>query len=239
MKKRLISLVCAFIFLGNATGFSQARFQADYWSSYIWRGFDLNPDRRFVFQPSLDYEFGDSGISANLWMSFSFEDKELNETDLTVTYDFSSSEELSLEAGFIHYGWYFTRSFRFNHDTTHEIFFSAGLPSVFLEPSLDVYYDFHNGKGLYFQLNAGHSLTLSPAVGLDLSASLGYNGGQWLPEDAPAGFSDMNLGMDIVFEFARWALVGSGRFTAVLMDALGIKEFLYFGISFIYTPGEN
>lgn len=238
MKKRLFSFFFLLTFFGAALGFSQVQVQADYWSSYIWRGFDLNPERRPVFQPSLDYEFGDSGISANLWMSFSFEDKALHETDLTLIYDFSPSEDISLEAGFIHYGWYFTRNFRFKHDTTHEIFFGAGLPAVFLEPCLEVYYDFHNGKGFYFQLNAGHSLTLSPTLGLDLSASLGYNGGQWLPEEASSGFSDMNLGMDLVFGLARWTLVGSGRFTAALMEALGKKEYLYIGISVIYSPGK-
>jgi len=148
----------------------------DFNSRYIWRGFDLNPNNEPVLQPSVTVTFGDTGLALNVWNSFSFIDSALHETDMTLSYDFSLNKDISVSIGFIQYGWYFTKGFSFKDNTTQEFYVTAGLANLPLKPSLSFYYDFNNGDGFYASLGVGHSLKLSGANTLELSATLGYNG---------------------------------------------------------------
>jgi hypothetical protein len=210
-----------------AAGF---KYNLTYSSSYIWRGFDLNPTQKMVLQPSVDYSFGKSGLALNLWSSFSFVNRYSNEIDLTLSYTFRTSENLRLKAGLIHYGYYFVENFSFENNTSHEIFVSAGLPNLVIHPSLTVFYDFTNGDGFYLQLETGHSITITQAIQTELSASLGYNGGQWLAEGEDPGFSDLNIGAAVLFEYKNWEITPFANYTFVLLDALGNENFFWFGI---------
>lgn len=205
--------------------------QADLASRYIWRGFDLNPYRKPVFQPSVEYEFGESSLSLNCWASFSFENKDANEIDLTLKYNYKPSENISLSAGLIHYGWYFVENFRFGDDTSHEVFVSAGLPEVFFDPSVEVYYDFTNGDGFYVLLKAGYSLKLHESIVTNFSSSLGYNGGQWLAEGVDPGFSDLNFGMTLLFKTKIFRISHFVNYTIVLLDAIGKENHFWLGVS--------
>jgi hypothetical protein len=210
-----------------AAGF---KYNLTYSSSYIWRGFDLNPTQKMVLQPSVDYSFGKSGLDLNIWGSFSFVNRYSNEIDLTLSYTFKTSENLRLKAGLIHYGYYFVENFLFENNTSHEIFVSAGLPNLVIHPSLTVFYDFTNGDGFYLQLETGHSITITQSIQTELSASLGYNGGQWLAEGEDAGFSDLNIGAAVLFEYKNWEITPFANYTFVLLDALGNENFFWFGI---------
>jgi len=138
----LIFFCLVMLFLWPVTNLNGGvAYQLDFSSRYIWRGFDLNPQNKPVLQPSITYSFGDSGLAVNVWGSFSFENKELNELDLTLSYDFSISEKLSLSIGFIHYGWYFGEVFSFEDDTTQELFVSVGFPKILFSPNISLYYD--------------------------------------------------------------------------------------------------
>lgn len=212
-------------------GFS---YQVDFVSRYIWRGFDLNPNKKPALQPSITYAFGKSGLSFTLFTSFSFEDKNTNEIDFFLDYEFKTSADFSLSAGFFNYGWYFRDNFKFKDDTSQEIYVSAGLPNLFLCPRFTAYYDFGNGDGFYFQLETGHSLKLSENVNLDLSASLGYNAGQWLAEGVDRGFSDLNLGAAFPFKVKRFEITPFATYTFVLLDAIGSENHFWFGISLKY-----
>jgi len=235
-KTLLCILVFTFIFTAAsglyARGFS---YQADFFSRYTWRGWDLNPVHKPVVQPSVTYAFGDSGFAVNAWFSFSFEDKELNEIDFTASYDFKPSENFSLSAGFINYGWFFTDDFKFKDHTTQEIYIAAGLPTVFLAPEVSIYYDLNLGDGLYAQLAVGHSLEVDKKASVDLSASLGYNAGQWLPEGVDTGFSDLNFGIAVPFKAGKFTITPSATYTIVLLDAIedltGDDNHFRFGIS--------
>ncbi|MGD8536711.1 MAG: hypothetical protein PVF66_12755 [Candidatus Aminicenantes bacterium] len=206
------------------------KYNLTYSSSYIWRGFDLNPIQKMVLQPSVDYTFGKSGLALNLWSSFSFVNRNSNEIDLTLSYTFKTSKNLRLNAGLIHYGWYLVEDFSLENDTSHEIFVSAGLPNLMTHPTVTVFYDFTNGDGFYLQLETDHSITITQSIQTELSASLGYNGGQWLAEGVDPGFSDLNIGLAVLFEYKGWNITPFVNYTYVLLDALGNDSFFWFGV---------
>ena len=213
---------------------ADAVYQIDIASRYIWRGFDLNPYKKPVLQPSIDLELGQSGFALNLWSSFSFLSRELNEFDLTLSYSKDLTKDVSIEAGLIHYAWYFTEDFKFKDDTSHEVFLSVGLTDIFLEPALTFYYDFTVGDGLYIQLDIGHSFPILKNLELALSSSLGYNGGQWLAEESDPGFSDLNFSLALPFTAGRFQAVALFNYTIVLLEAIGQESHFWFGFSVSY-----
>jgi len=206
-------------------------FNMDFSSRYIWRGFDLNPYRKPVIQPSLDWKIGQSGLSINIWSSLSFVSKEFNEVDLTLSYGKELTKGLLMETGLIHYAWYFTEDFEFKDDTSHEFFVSLGFPKIFFSPSLVFFYDFTVGDGFYTQLDIGYSLEVQKSFSAGLHSSLGYNGGQWLAEGVDAGFSDLNFSSSLVWDVGRLSLGASAHWTIVLLDAIGQENHFWFKIS--------
>jgi uncharacterized protein (TIGR02001 family) len=215
------------------------RYQIDFSSRYIWRGFDLNPYKKPVIQPSLDLEWGQSGFSVNLWSSISFVDKEINEFDLTLTYGRKITKDLSAAVGLIHYAWYLTPNFTFKDDTSHEIFVSLILPDFFLNPALTLFYDFTTGDGFYGQADIGRSFPLFKSLEAGLYASLGYNGGQWLAEGVAPGFSDFNLGLSLSKDIGRFRAAAFANYTFVLLDAIGREDHFWFGFSLGYQGKER
>ena len=209
--------------------------KADLVSSYIWRGFDLNPYERPVLQPSISTDLGDTGLSLELWGSFSFENKELHEFDFTLAYQKRLGKHLEVGAGLIHYGWYFFPDFRFEDDTTHELFLSAALPGSTFSPGLVVFYDFHNGDGFYVLLQSDFEAALLPRVGLRLYASLGYNAGQWLAEGVDPGLSDLNLKMSAPFSAGDFRVVPYAQYTFVLMESISEEDYFLYGISVSFS----
>ncbi len=234
MKKRHFLYIALFVFFA-ANLKAEVVHQVDVASRYIWRGFDLNPHKKPVIQPSIDFAFGQSGFSLNLWSSISFVSKDLNEFDLTLSYTTDLSKDVSLAAGLIHYAWYLAENFKFEDDTSHEVFLSIESLTVFLHPSLSIYYDFTAGDGIYFLLEIGHSFPLFEKLGADLSASLGYNGGQWLAEESDTGFSDLNFGLTLPFQTGPFQIAAFANYTIVLLDAIGEENHFWFGISLSYT----
>lgn len=235
MKKRhfFFALVLSFIlFTPNLK--AEVVYQVDVASRYIWRGFDLNPHKKPVIQPSIDLAFGQSGFSLNLWSSISFVRKDLNEFDLTLSYATDLSKDVSLTAGFIHYAWYLTENFKFEDNTSHEFFLTIESPTVFLHPSLSIYYDFTVGDGIYLLLEIGQSFPIFKKFGADLSVSLGYNGGQWLTEGSDPGFSDLNFGLTIPYQSGPFQISAFVNYSIVLLDVIGEENHLWFGMSFSY-----
>ncbi|MFQ6084036.1 MAG: TorF family putative porin [Candidatus Aminicenantia bacterium] len=229
MKKFIWLLILAVTLNLNA----DVGYQLDLTSRYIWRGFDLFPQNNPALQPSITYNFGESGFSIQLWCSFSLSKrnrlKYSDEIDLTLTYNFKISEDFSLQAGFTHYGWYFAENFSFKDSTTQEFFVSAELIDVFLRPTLTVYYDTNLGDGFYILLESGHSVKLSHTVTIDLSTSLGYNAGQWVED---SGFSDLNFGVSIPFKLNNLTISPFFNYTLVFLDSINKNNEIWFGISF-------
>ena len=236
MQKKILIIAALLSILGLCSTNLSAdfQFQADLASRYIWRGFDLNPYKKPVFQSSITYEFGNSGLSLNLWMSFSFANKELNETDLTLAYTKELSDQFLLEAGLIHYGWYFAPNFRFTDDTSHEIYTRVGMPESMLQPAITIFFDFTNGDGFYFLFETGYSFEPLESLETIFSATLGYNGGQWLAEGTDPGFSDLNIGLALAYTWNELRIRPFANYTFVLLDAIGKENHFWFGISMIY-----
>ncbi|MGE5344069.1 MAG: hypothetical protein ACM3SY_21570 [Candidatus Omnitrophota bacterium] len=199
-------------------------------TGYSWRGFDLNPPNKPVIQPSVTFNLGKSGIAFDIWSSFSFQSRSLNEIDFTLSYAFKTPENYSLSIGFNHYGWYFVKPFRFKNNTTQEVYVSAGLPNVFLKPEVTVYYDFNNGDGTYVLLELARSLPLSAELGLDLSAALGYNGKQWINR---SGLSDLSLGATVPVKIGSVTLSPFVNVVFIFMDEVnpGVKNRVIVGAS--------
>jgi len=104
-----------------------------------------------------------------------------------------------------------------------------------IDPSLTVFYDFTNGDGFYILFEAGYCLRLSkPLGGIDLSASLGYNGGQWLAEGVDPGFSDLNLGVTLPVTVGRFRISVLATYTVVLLDAIGKDNHFWYGVTVDY-----
>jgi uncharacterized protein (TIGR02001 family) len=235
-RKPFVLIVLLFLFVSGASGLNAGSLsgQLDFMSRYIWRGWDLNPDKKPVMQPSFTYTFGDSGFAANVWLSISSEDKEVNETDITLSYDFKLSETVSLSAGLIHYGWYFARGFKFKNDTSYELFVSAAFPKLPLSPGVAVYYDFHLGDGMYARFSVAQSIKLAETITADLSASLGYNDGQYLEDFMDDGFSDFNIGIALPFKLGRTSVTPLINYTIVLLDDISKNNHLWFGVSLAF-----
>lgn len=209
--------------------------QLDYTSKYIWRGFDLNPPGKPALQPSMDLSFKENAIFFNIWGSFSFEDRELNEIDITAGINIHPTSYLELQMGVIHYGWYFEKNFDFNKDTTHELFASLELTNVLINPKVTLFYDFHNGDGIYLLAEASPSVNINKHLTADLNASIGYNAGQWLEPGVAHGFSDANLGLSIGIDLGKFRVLPFVNYTFVLMDIISTENFLYYGISIAYN----
>lgn len=236
MKKIILISLSTLLICLSISNYLQAdfRYQVDFTSRYIWRGFDLNPNKQPALQPSFEYSCGDCGFALNLWSSFSFNDKDFNEIDLSFIYDFKLSKKFSLKAGFIFYGWYFVDNFSFKENTSQEVFVSVGLPKLFFQPRLMVFYDFGNGDGFYILLDSLYNHWFSKSWQFNLSASLGYNGGQWLAEGVDSGFSDFNVGLSLLYKTGRFEFSPFSRYTMVLLDAIGTENHFVFGVSVIF-----
>lgn len=232
MVKKSALFVFLFIIVFNLGVYADAiEYQVDFNSNYIWRGFDLNPSHKPVIQPSITFNFEECGFGVNIWSSFSFEDKNTNELDFTVFYNFKTTENLSLSAGFINYGWYFSSNFDFKENTTQEIYLSIGFPNMFLSPGISVYYDINNGKGLYLLGSIGYSMKISDKYSLDISTAIGYNGGQWI---SGSGLSDINISLAVPLKFGKLSLTPTVNYTCVLLKQVSKDNYFWFGVSIAF-----
>ena len=221
-----------FLLFIAANLYGEVDFQLDLASRYIWRGFDIFHDNKPAWQPSLTYTFGDSGFSINLWSSYALDGREelkyLDETDLTLMYELGVSDKISLVAGFIHYGWYRSRNFSFKNSTTQEFFLIASLPYVPLTPSLSVFYDVNIGDGIYILLDCSHSVAMNNSLDLTLTASLGYNGDQYVDD---SGLSDLTLGMSLPISLNGITISPYINYCIVFLDSVNDDNELWLGLS--------
>jgi hypothetical protein len=137
---------------------------ASFLSKYVWRGYDLSHDS-IVIQPSMT--IGYKGFAFNAWSNLDTDaggSANLNETDLTVSYD-TKVGSFGLGAGYIYYG--------LAGDDTQEFYVKASYDTL-LAPTFIIYKDVNAFPGYYMNLGLSHSISLTDAVALNLSGSLGY-----------------------------------------------------------------
>lgn len=151
-------------------------------NKYIFRGYEIN-SHSVVVQPAATVSY--KGFSAALWSNIDSNvngtqsvtntnylsnqgKKDLNETDLTLSYTHVIGK-LSLTGGYIYYGTDYTAE-------TEEVFVTLAYDTL-LKPTLSVYRDINEYGGTYFNLSIAHSFPVYKEITLDLGASAGYFAG--------------------------------------------------------------
>jgi hypothetical protein len=163
--------------------------QIDIMSKYLWRGFVLAD--AVSMQPTYWVKFG-SSLTVSSWMNVAREQLEgpLTEHDLTVDYTRSLGPKFSVSAGWINYVFPGLDS----GSVTNEIY--GGLSHAsYLNPTVKVFVDFHEGKGTYVNFSASHTYAFgSQGFAATPSFGLGYNDKQWIDEST---WSDANFGVKL------------------------------------------
>ena len=164
-------------------------------NKYVFRGYELS-SHSFVTQPSVSVSY--KGFSASLWSNIDSNvngtqsvlnanylsnqgKKDLNETDLTLSYTYVI-DKLSLTGGYIYYGTDYTAE-------TEEVFVTIAYDTL-LKPTFSVYRDINEYGGTYFNHSIAHSFPVYKEITLDLGASAGYFAGSddyWKTYDSATG----------------------------------------------------
>ncbi len=237
MKKFLLMFICSLLLMGNLSA-GNFTYQVDLTSRYIFRGMDILFNNKPAIQPSVTYNFGNSGFSFNAFASFCLTDRSIfkytDEIDLTLTYIFKTPEKYSLLVGFQNYGFFFAKDFTFKNNTTQEIFAEAGLPKVLFSPKLGIYWDINLGDGFYFQLSGIHAVKINEKINLEFTARLGYNAGQWIPKEADGGLNDLTLGAALPFKLDNVTISPFFRCAVVFLEDINKDNEFWGGISIIF-----
>ncbi len=155
----------------------------DLFSSYVWRGFELDPDP--VVQTGISVAYG--GLSVE-WLTSNklvFDDPvNSSEIDYVVdyTYDFGG---ISVSAGHTFY------VFPAADDSSGEFYIGGALDSFF-STALFFFSDYDEGDGSYVLAEVSRSEELGPSKSMDYYLSVGINDGMWIDGnggDASAGLS--------------------------------------------------
>jgi hypothetical protein len=175
----------------------------DWVSKYMFRGFDVLDDRG-AWQPSVDLEFGDTGLHFNWWASMaltsrgdedavfdSYPSRDFDEFDYTLYYTRSFCDEFfETETGIIYYD-----TFGFPKDDLDfwDAYGKVTLAKLPLSPHADFYYSWPVHRSVGWEgwstcLGVSHTVELGclPVFSQDpmelaLSADIWYNGGSLVP----------------------------------------------------------
>jgi|EndMetStandDraft_5_1072996.scaffolds.fasta_scaffold61240_2 hypothetical protein len=197
--------------------------QIDVMSKYLWRGFVLAD--AVSMQPTYWVKFG-SSLTVSSWMNVAREQLEgpLTEHDLTVDYSRALGPKFSMSVGWINYVFPGLDS----GSVTNE--FYGGLShSSYLNPTVKVYVDFHEGKGTYFNFSASHTYAFgSQGFAATPSFGLGYNDKQWIDE---ATWSDANFGVKLTVPtpIKRLFVTPAIYYSKALNKDLGVFDDHFYG----------
>ncbi len=177
-------------------------------SQYIWRGYELSQDS-IVLQPSMTIAY--KGFGFNLWGNldtdhYDTDTSEFNETDLTLSYDGSSSFA-DYGVGYIYYS-------LDSADDTQEWYVTSTLKTL-MSPTLSIYWDTDNYQGLYVTLGISHSIEISEGYVLDLGAQVGYYDldddvdldGDGIADDSYSDFHDGLLSASMTLPIGKYFAV--------------------------------
>ncbi len=198
-------------------------------TKYIWRGYNLVDDP--AIQPSLDFGFGDSGFTANVWYSAGLDDRDISgaadELDFTLDYSASFANGAGLSLGLIYYTFPNQDEFEFDDHTTQEVYaaFTPGVP--YLAPTLTLYYDFNLGDDLYATFGIDQSVEAGEGS-VGASAVLGYNNGQF---GANSGFSHIELSLYGGIPAGIVEISPSVTFVGLFEDTVNRDNEIYFSLN--------
>ncbi|MCH7783607.1 hypothetical protein IID62_11140 [candidate division KSB1 bacterium] len=198
-------------------------------TKYIWRGYNIVDDP--AIQPSLDFGFGESGFSANVWYSAGLSKRDKNgaadELDFTLDYSTSLANGAAISLGFIYYTFPNQDNFDFGDHATPEIYaaFTPGVP--YLSPTLTLYYDFNLGDDLYATIGIDHTAEAGEGS-VGASALLAYNNGQF---GANSGFSHVELSVFAAIPAGAFEIAPSLTFFGLFEDTVNPDNEIYFSLN--------
>lgn len=199
---------------------------ADFFGKYVWRGQNLNNST--VFQPGIGITYG--GLTGSIWGNLDMTDSngekgEFTEYDFAIDYSAAvpGVEGIDFSIGAIYY-----RFPSVKPSSTTEVYwgFSFDLP---LSPSVTVYHDVDEAKGIYAAFGVGHSVenifSLTPdlSVGMDIGASVGwgdsdYNDFYWGVDNSK--LNDLTVSIAFPMDIAGWTVAPSVTYVTLLSDTL-------------------
>jgi len=138
-------------------------------SKYVWRGIIFTDGP--VLQPGASAEV--SGFTLGIWGNMDLDDVnsqsgKFNEVDYTVDYNFPVGDKASVSVGAILYDFPNTTS-----AATTELYAKVGF-GVPGDPSVTIYKDVDEAKGLYVSFGGGYGVPLGGERTLDLGLSVGF-----------------------------------------------------------------
>jgi uncharacterized protein (TIGR02001 family) len=141
------------------------------YSKYVWRGWTFSKDS-LVIQPGMSIAY--NGFGFGLWGNVDTSDvnapeesMNMNELDITLSYDGSINEKTGYSLGYIYY------DFDGAASESQELYAGLSFDTI-LSPSITVYKEITGIDGYYVSLGIGHSLPINEKTSLDLGASIGY-----------------------------------------------------------------
>jgi hypothetical protein len=198
-------------------------------SGYVWRGGPIPPvggDEALVFQPSVTFGFGESGLAFNIWGSVFAMDRsapistdQADEVDFTLSYDRALGQDgkVGLSLGIIEYTFP-----SLDAGTKHSEEFWVGLSfDHVIAPSVTFYYDFGLADDYYITAGIGPEFPLGDgdnAPTLGLGASVGFTG--------DSGFYGGKSGLqDVTFTASVGFMAGSISISPMVGVTIPKEEF--------------
>jgi len=197
-------------------------------TKYIWRGYNVVDDP--AIQPSLDFGFGESGFSVNVWLSASLSDRNktstFDELDFTLGYSASLPNGSALSVGLIYYTFPNQDDFKIDDHTTQEVYaaFTPGVP--YLSPTITLYYDFNLGDDLYATFGVDHSIGVGTGS-IGSSTVLAYNNGQF---GSDSGFSHVELSVFAAIAAGSVEIAPSVTFVGVFEDTVNKDNEIFLSV---------
>lgn len=171
-------------------------FEMDVVSNYIWR--DGRNDFPAI-QPTIDYDFPQSGLAMYLWASFNFSDDYVPvETTTSLYYTWVLKDTSFVSFGLNHYSgerdsipFYFIPTYNW-----FELYGALSFEPYFLEPTLELY--FHPITGLYSTLSLSYSYGFGKNLGLNADFLTGFRS---LSQYDDEGWREVGIRLSMPFSF--------------------------------------
>ena len=166
-----------------------AEFQIDFVTNYIWR--DEIYDYPAI-QPSVDYSFGESGFSMNIWSSIEA-DYETNNIEVVPSLSYGLDiKKLSFSSGLIFYT--APEDKPDTNSNSVEVMLASGLSTLF-NPTLEFYRDLEGGD-IYLSFNIEQAIISQEQFSFNINGHVGYG----------KEVTDVHVGLSLPFEFNNTTL---------------------------------
>jgi uncharacterized protein (TIGR02001 family) len=206
-------------------------------SKYIWRGFDTISDDRPAVQPSVTMVFGQSGPWLNLWSAIALADTDFVELDLVAGYDRPLSEHLIFSIGAGYFTFPSMPHYPDENSTTPEAYVGITAPSFPLSPSVNLYYDFNLGDGIYATLSFSRDFEIKGKA-VHLSFLTGYTS-QYQGIGVDPGFSDVCLGLSTDLGFKGMMVTPSINYAFVPNETINDENEFWVGLSIRWSTSRS